>query len=273
MLDVVTGAGRVEARKSVDRSKVRAEDDSMGHDSSAQDTDADIECTALHYVMRRQIAMKHVGPVRLDSDEQDDEASQDGKDERGDESFQQPKASVGWRLVDEEDDDNIDRGDQDTRPQWQCRKEEIESDGRSGQLCELCGHDGTLSDDIEWIEERPSAQSGARDVALRRIAEPILFENEHTALSCQVGVGNHTDAAREDLNKDGEATGEQDDEEKRIPKFGACLQVGGPVARVSIGDRSDDAGAEKVEVPMEDSENGSPTSSHSLVEGRWPRCW
>lgn len=77
----------------------------------------------------------------------------------------------------------------------------------------------------------------------------VLLEDEHAALSCDIGVGDHADAARKDLDEDGKDASEKDDEEERVAKLGTGLQVGSPIAWISISDRSNDARTEKVGVP------------------------
>jgi hypothetical protein len=64
------------------------DEESMRHDRRTDDTDRNVDSSALDNAVTRDVTVEDVSPVRTDFDEEGDEAAENGKDQETDEELE-----------------------------------------------------------------------------------------------------------------------------------------------------------------------------------------
>ena len=162
-------------------------------------------------------------PIHRRNEDLDQIAKPDNADQAADDQFDRPEAAA----LEQEDAIGDDRGDAHAVDQRHLEQQR-QADRAAEKFGEIGGHGGDLAHHPHGHDHR--------------------FGKMVAAHFREVAPGDNAELGGERLEQHGDQVGDQHDPQQAVTVFGAGLDVGGEIARVHVGDGSDDRGAGESEI-------------------------
>jgi hypothetical protein len=128
-------------------------------------------------------------------------------------------------VEDHENEEDVQRREEDTCPEWDGGYEQVDGDGGPEQLGEVGHDDSGFGQEVERVQQPP---------AVPELVRTRSVVQREAAVDGEVVVGHATESGRQDLEQEGHEAGEEDDEEVAVTEFGPGGQVRDPVAGIEI---------------------------------------